>query len=197
MREAPASRWSAEVYLQRGDRATWRTYTARGGFVEAYTPDWRRYRIPPKLVEGTDPLQFMLLEREPAIGEQLWIIDWHIVGSGPLFDLLRQPAARGEIEAAVESAFGDGERLIRVHRWELRLRGTNAADTVSLRIQEWLDEHATASWPSLCLAVDAELRRANCAAAAERTAELRPAAVREEAERLLTGWLAIPSRNAG
>jgi acyl transferase domain-containing protein/NAD(P)-dependent dehydrogenase (short-subunit alcohol dehydrogenase family)/acyl carrier protein len=60
--DAPDSRWSAAIYHQPGERTTWRTYTKRGGFVTGFEPDWRRYKIPPRLVEGTDPLQFMLLE---------------------------------------------------------------------------------------------------------------------------------------
>ncbi len=34
----------------------------RGAYVRRGTPDWRRYRIPPALVERNDPLQFMLLD---------------------------------------------------------------------------------------------------------------------------------------
>lgn len=60
--DVPASRWPAEIYHQPGERAPWRTYTKRGGFVTGFEPDWRRYKIPPRQVQGTDPLQFMLLE---------------------------------------------------------------------------------------------------------------------------------------
>src|SRR5262249_3840447 len=62
MREVPADRWSAAIYHQPGDRAPYRTYAKRGAFVEAFAADWRRYKVPPKLVERNDPLQFMLLE---------------------------------------------------------------------------------------------------------------------------------------
>jgi acyl transferase domain-containing protein len=62
LRDVPESRWSAEIYHQPGKSSRWRTYSKRGGFVTGFEPDWRRYKIPPKLVEGTDPLQFMLLE---------------------------------------------------------------------------------------------------------------------------------------
>ncbi len=62
MRDVPDHRWSAELYYQPGERATWRTYTKRGAFLEGFQADWRRYRIPPKLIERNDPLQFMLLE---------------------------------------------------------------------------------------------------------------------------------------
>ncbi|MFO0724342.1 MAG: C45 family autoproteolytic acyltransferase/hydrolase [Myxococcota bacterium] len=60
--EVPAERWNAETYLEPGAARPYRTYTARGGFLRDFSPDWRRYKMPPKLVEQNDPLQFMLLE---------------------------------------------------------------------------------------------------------------------------------------
>ncbi len=60
--DAPAERWSRDVYFQAGERAPYRTYTTRGAFITDFEADWRRYRVPPKLVERNDPLQFMLLE---------------------------------------------------------------------------------------------------------------------------------------
>ena len=55
-------RWSKLVYFSAGDRTPYRTYTTRGAFVRNFEADWRRYRVPPKLIERNDPLQFMLLE---------------------------------------------------------------------------------------------------------------------------------------
>lgn len=55
-------RWSADVYHQPGERAPYRTYLDKGAFIDDFVPDWRRYKMPPKLVERNDPLQFMLLE---------------------------------------------------------------------------------------------------------------------------------------
>lgn len=60
--EAPPERWSAEIYLEPGPAKPYRTYTARGAFLRDFAPDWRRYKMPPKLVDQNDPLQFMLLE---------------------------------------------------------------------------------------------------------------------------------------
>ncbi|MEQ8568537.1 MAG: C45 family autoproteolytic acyltransferase/hydrolase [Deltaproteobacteria bacterium] len=60
--DVPADRWDSNVYFAPGDRAPYRTYTKRGAFVTDFEADWRRYRVPPKLVERNDPLQFMLLE---------------------------------------------------------------------------------------------------------------------------------------
>lgn len=58
----PPNRWRADIYHQPGDRARNRTYLDRGGFVTDFVADWRRYKMPPKLIERNDPLQFMLLE---------------------------------------------------------------------------------------------------------------------------------------
>ncbi|MBI1746455.1 MAG: SDR family NAD(P)-dependent oxidoreductase [Acidobacteria bacterium] len=55
-------RWKADIYYAPGDRRTYRTYCKVGGFVSDYRPDWQRFKMPPKLVESNDPLQFMLLE---------------------------------------------------------------------------------------------------------------------------------------
>ncbi len=60
--EAPPERWSAEIYVEPGPAKPYRTYTARGAFLRDFAPDWRRYKMPPKLVDQNDPLQFMLLE---------------------------------------------------------------------------------------------------------------------------------------
>jgi acyl transferase domain-containing protein/acyl carrier protein len=62
MREAPANRWNKEIYFQPGDRAPYRTYAKRGGYITDFVADWKRHKIPPKLIERNDPLQFMLLE---------------------------------------------------------------------------------------------------------------------------------------
>lgn len=58
----PESRLPAAIYSRPGERAPWRTYTNQGGFIAGFAADWRRYRMPPKLVAHTDPLQLMLLE---------------------------------------------------------------------------------------------------------------------------------------
>ncbi|MEE2904004.1 MAG: C45 family autoproteolytic acyltransferase/hydrolase [Myxococcota bacterium] len=60
--DVPKERWSSEVYFKEGDRETYRTYAKKGGFVTDFEANWRQYRVPPKLIERNDPLQFMLLE---------------------------------------------------------------------------------------------------------------------------------------
>lgn len=60
--EAPPERWNKQIYCQPGERMLHRTYGARGAFLTGFVADWRRYQVPPKLVERNDPLQFQLLE---------------------------------------------------------------------------------------------------------------------------------------
>ncbi|MCA9551606.1 MAG: acyltransferase domain-containing protein, partial [Myxococcales bacterium] len=58
----PRERWDADLYFQAGDRARYRTYLDKGAFVRGFEANWQRYKMPPKLIERNDPLQFMLLE---------------------------------------------------------------------------------------------------------------------------------------
>lgn len=59
--KVPEERWSVEVYGTDHPEPH-RSYADHGAFVRDFQADWRRYKIPPKLVERTDPLQFMMLE---------------------------------------------------------------------------------------------------------------------------------------
>jgi len=124
--------------------------------------------------EFVERLQFALLEQEPAIGEELWLIEWQIVGSGPEFDSLQSGVAQRELEIVVESVLGKSERLQRVHRWNLRRRGTNPTDDMSRRLREWLTAHAAAERGSISNEVGIAVRHE---------------AVRDDAERLLAEWL--------
>jgi len=147
--------------------------------------------------ELIERLQFALLEREAGIGEQLWLIEWHIVGSGPEFERLHAVPAQRELEAAVESVLGNVERLQRVHRWELRRRGMNSADTVSQRLLEWLEVHAESESASFIRDIPALLPPSDGADIAEQLASVRHSAVRDDAERLLAEWLATPAVKTG
>lgn len=62
MQEVPPDRWDADIYYSPGDRTPYRTYLKRGAFVTGFEADWRRYKVPPKLIDRNDPLQFMLLD---------------------------------------------------------------------------------------------------------------------------------------
>jgi hypothetical protein len=132
--------------------------------------------------ELIERLQFALLEREAAIGERLWLIEWQMVGAGPEFEKLQADVVQREVEAAVESVLGNSDRLQRVHRWELRRAGMNSTDAVSQRLLEWLAVHAESECESIVREV------------ADPSTGLRPSIVREDAERLLADWL-TPAEN--
>lgn len=157
---------------------------------------WERSRIVVTPETSRDELierlQYALLELEPAVGEQLWIVDWHIVGAGPTFEQLQDAAVRSAVEEAVESALGDRSRLVRVHRWEFRPPPAGGLSAVSQRLQEWLDEHGEGAWPSLCFELGTTLRHAQVADAGDHVAQLSRAAADDEADRLLRDWLASP-----
>ena len=116
--ELPASRWNAETYCRPGERADWRTYTNRGGFIREFAADWRRYRMPPKLVAHTDPLQLMLLECAlDALAD---------AGIDP------EKADRRRISTAVGSVFGTDYGF----EIELALRAPEAADFLASTLRE-------------------------------------------------------------
>jgi hypothetical protein len=87
---------------------------------------------------------------------------------------------------------GNGERLQRVHRWDLRRRETNAADAVSQRLLEWLSVNAESECASIARQAAQGVPPAPHAAVGTQSLMLRPDAVREAAERLLAEWLSTP-----
>lgn len=63
--EAPSARWRDRRCVAGSDLGTnapWKTTSLRGGFINDYEFDWRKYRIPPKQIANANPLQFMLLD---------------------------------------------------------------------------------------------------------------------------------------
>ncbi|MFO0576434.1 MAG: C45 family autoproteolytic acyltransferase/hydrolase [Polyangia bacterium] len=55
------SRWEAELYADAAG-GPYRIRQPSGHFLRGWQFDWRRHKIPPRQVEHSDPLQFMLLE---------------------------------------------------------------------------------------------------------------------------------------
>lgn len=55
------ARWEPELYCD-AEGGPYRIRQASGHFLRGWQFDWRRHKIPPKQVDGSDPLQFMLLE---------------------------------------------------------------------------------------------------------------------------------------
>ncbi len=60
--DAPTTRWRKRIGIQPNVAVPHAAPHARGGFIEGYEYDWRKYKIPPKQVSQANPLQFMLLD---------------------------------------------------------------------------------------------------------------------------------------
>ena len=73
-----------------------------------------------------------LTERRPEPTEKVWLIDWVITGSGPLFDLLAQEAVRSEVIALLEASEPLPEGLLQSHRFH-RMPPCQPADSDSQR----------------------------------------------------------------
>ncbi|NDJ61977.1 MAG: acyltransferase domain-containing protein, partial [Chloroflexi bacterium] len=52
--QVPPERWSAQDYYDPDIKALDKTYTTLGGWVRGFEFDWKRYRIPPKVVDAMD-----------------------------------------------------------------------------------------------------------------------------------------------
>ena len=61
IRDVPETHWRAEDYYSADPKARDRTYCKRGGFLDAYPFDCRRYGLPPNLLESTDSSQLLAL----------------------------------------------------------------------------------------------------------------------------------------
>lgn len=185
-----------------------------GGFslieaVAGRAPDVVRLAAAPvrweRCLIGVDPdmsrdelferLQLALLEREPAGCETLWIVRWVIVGSGPLFETLEHPAGRDRLADALQSALGDGDRVIRAHSWELRPRSRDDGDPLCEALMCWLEQEGPMEWDVLSGALEEQLRGAGCAPAAARLRSARFADVRDAAAQLVRRWLASVRQN--
>lgn len=62
VREVPSGRWDPSVFWSSDPRAPDKTYSKIGSWVDGFEFDWRRFRIPPKVVESTDESQLWALE---------------------------------------------------------------------------------------------------------------------------------------
>ena len=59
--EAPADRWTKELYLGAPGQP-YSIHGAIGGVIRGYEFDWKKHRVPPKQIANANPLQFMLLD---------------------------------------------------------------------------------------------------------------------------------------
>ncbi|TVQ91302.1 MAG: acyltransferase domain-containing protein, partial [Deltaproteobacteria bacterium] len=59
--EVPSDRWAVERYYDPDPAAPDKTYSRIGGFLQGFTFDNRRFRVPPKVVPSLDPVQQITL----------------------------------------------------------------------------------------------------------------------------------------
>src|SRR5262249_54951436 len=159
-------RWPSDIYYAPGDRQTYRTYCNVGGFVSDYKPDWQRFKMPPKLVESNDPLQFMLLEaavdalidagydRKPYDRRRTSVVIGSVFGSDFALQLalaVRVAEVRDELKAALRAENIPAAELERkLAEFEAQLRamlprinedssGSFSSSTLASRIAKTLD----------------------------------------------------------
>lgn len=146
--------------------------------------------------EFTERMQLALSDREPGVGEQLWIVEWHIEGSGPLFDSLLSDSTRRDVEQAAGFSGGDPNRPVCVHRWELNSLETGMDDSIDVELQEWLAQEGQPAWSSIRRELEDSLRHTDESIAADGVSLLSPTGVCEASERRLRKWLCSAAREA-
>jgi acyl transferase domain-containing protein/acyl carrier protein len=57
-----AARWDPEIYWNPGEIRPWRSPARVGGFLSDFRLDPLKFRIPPRQMETSDPLQYMVLD---------------------------------------------------------------------------------------------------------------------------------------
>ncbi len=60
--DVPAQRWKHELYFDADRSMPDKTYARRGGFIEGFAVDWKKFKIPPADANEVNPLQWMVLE---------------------------------------------------------------------------------------------------------------------------------------
>ena len=68
IKEVPEDRWSVDAYYDPDPGAPDKTYCKLGSFVEGYSFDFKRFRIPPRTVQAMDAVQLWAMA---AAGEAL------------------------------------------------------------------------------------------------------------------------------
>ena len=58
--DVPPNRWDHSLYYDPNRATPDKTYVRRGGFVEGFQVDWRKFKIPPADAEAVNPLQWMV-----------------------------------------------------------------------------------------------------------------------------------------
>lgn len=65
------NRWKWKLFHSTNKTDTDKTYTITAGAIKNYQFDWKKYRIPPNEVKGSNPMQFMILDAGTQALEQV------------------------------------------------------------------------------------------------------------------------------
>lgn len=134
--------------------------------------------------ELIERMQLALLDREPGVGEQLWLVHWVFAGAGDVFDEFVDERAFSRLAAEVESGIGHGGPE-RVHLRETRSvpHGDDAF------VQKLLDSLSEAgNHGSFMQQLAGRLSAGRFTEAAALVATLPTATARESAARSLQQW---------
>lgn len=84
-------------------------------------------------------MQSALLELEPSLSEQLWIVNWQLIGNGKLFNALQDGDAVEELLDIVNRGLTAGSSVRRVHQLRFRRRLAQHTDDFTQQICDWIE----------------------------------------------------------
>ena len=90
-------------------------------------------------------MQSALLEFEPSSSEQLWIVNWQLIGNGDLFNELQRGNAATELLDTVDRGVTAGGSVRRVDRIRFRRRLAQHTDDFTQRVCEWIEREESNS----------------------------------------------------
>lgn len=72
--------WNWKNFVSSNRDETDKTYTITAGAIRNYQFDWKKFRIPPSEVNGSNPMQFMILDAGTQALEQVKVLPKHRTG---------------------------------------------------------------------------------------------------------------------
>lgn len=91
--------------------------------------------------ELVERMALAILEREPAAVEKLWIVQWRIIGAGPVFDELRNAETLDDVARQVDRTASPGRQVRLLHRFQLQDRKAAADDELLDQVLDHVRNH--------------------------------------------------------
>ena len=135
-----------------------------------------------------EQMQFALLDREPAVGEQVWLLEWALSGTGPLLESLADDAEFGRLCVEVESGLGGRTGLERIHRCTLTPRLNDGPHPLGSEYAAGLQAFDDRRWSELQGRLIERLQRQELDAVSAVMLGTRVERVRERAQRATQCW---------